>query len=759
MDLVLSRVDYLQVSSTCRRSMRLLRAEKKRSHQVVVADDTGSIVCFGAKKGQLQTVFKTQPTGKEVNRLELGGARGDKTKIFTSSGSTIRGVTKKGKEFFKFQTNLTETINSLYVEDVNIWTAGEFVYNVFVDCNDKNYYMAGDRINDMIVDVVSGDPSNVGGYDGVLGCQDRFIRVIQGSNLFYECALDGACNALARYTPRRRVGPDGDDVDEDTPDPAAKQREVLYGTDNGLVGVVQMDAVGIKKGWKIANTKRLGAVQCVAAYDLTEDGRNDVVVGRDDGSVEVYCFDVSDEPRLVFSKNVAESVTALDVGVVQNPPYREIVLSTYGGKVLSFTAAPEPERAPELDKPLPDPKEEKKKEKEKKAAGAKGPDPKGDMAKSIQSLRGDLDKLRGQVGQARDKYLKSTQDVVAVAPAFKVNDKFVLSGEDASYTLTIEIQTPIDVVALQSEAAIDLLDMDTSVAIVSRTPPEPESGSRLLATFRCQEAVSRLEIKLRSTEGHHGPLQVYVMPRVTPKSCTLLSYSIKPLSLHQRVAELPEDALTRPMSELRLTGSFSLADAHAWVVGVLPEVPARYPAGDELSFWFRNVFLGTLLTCTYKKGEASFRSDSLSTLAILKEFVSREATAKKISVRPSFDIKEESVPHVLRLLHPRVEYQRGLALKVRLIEALKELSMHEEDTSYMTDEYKGILANAETIQRDFANQPRRLEFLNCIVADLYIDRLKFKGLDGRARLPALQKLLESYDSIDRLTAFFLEPIA
>lgn len=35
------------------------------------------------------------------------------------------------------------------------------------------------------------------------------------------------------------------------------------------------------------------------------------------------------------------------------------------------------------------------------------------------------------------------------------------------------------------------------------------------------------------------------------------------------------------------------------------------------------------------------------------------------------DIKEESIPHTLNLLHPRLEYQLLLAKKVQLIDALK----------------------------------------------------------------------------------------
>ena len=44
--------------------------------------------------------------------------------VFAASGQMIRGVNKKGKDFFKLVTNLTEPIRNMRVEDTKIWTGG-----------------------------------------------------------------------------------------------------------------------------------------------------------------------------------------------------------------------------------------------------------------------------------------------------------------------------------------------------------------------------------------------------------------------------------------------------------------------------------------------------------------------------------------------------------------------------------------------------------------------------------------------------------
>lgn len=48
-------------------------------------------------------------------------------------------------------------------------------------------------------------------------------------------------------------------------------------------------------------TCRYGGVSCLSTFDLSGDGVEDIVVGRDDGVVEVYSMDDSNQPRLKFT--------------------------------------------------------------------------------------------------------------------------------------------------------------------------------------------------------------------------------------------------------------------------------------------------------------------------------------------------------------------------------------------------------------------------------------------------------------------------
>ena len=90
--------------------------------RVVVGDDNGAITCFEVKKADTKTVFKLEGESgdRAIGSVSLGGTLGHKDKIFASSGLKIKGLTKKGREFFTFISNLTEDIKFVVIFRVSI---------------------------------------------------------------------------------------------------------------------------------------------------------------------------------------------------------------------------------------------------------------------------------------------------------------------------------------------------------------------------------------------------------------------------------------------------------------------------------------------------------------------------------------------------------------------------------------------------------------------------------------------------------------
>ncbi|CAG2256202.1 BBS7 [Mytilus edulis] len=709
MELNLSRVDYLQVGVTSQKTTKLFPGAVGKTQRIVVGDQDGLLQCLQMKKGDAQVIFKAV-SPKGITRVELGGpVGGARERVFLSTGSEIKGFTKKGKNFLSFDTNLSEPIQSMFVEGADLFTCGNYVYNHYKDCKDTNYFLSADKISDVLCLPMEKNDD----ITPVLACQDRVLRVLQDAELLYEVEVPGPPVVLQLYG--KEAGEEGN--------------EILYGTSDGRVGLVQIGRFAPSHRWELPNEKRNGGVLSLDNFDITADGVLDLIVGRDDGLVEIYSYDEAEEPVQRFNHTLSESVTSVQGGCVATPGYDEIVCTTYAGWVLGLTS-----------------------EQQTKGMGPSEVVITAAASSKIGSLKQELDNLQVKVSTEREKYQQSagSKTAISAVPGFNTNDKFVLNREDASYTLSLELQLPIDNVLLQSDVPIDLLDVEKNSAVVSYSACNPEEGNYLLATYRCQANTTRLELKIRSIEGQYGTLQAYVTPRVQPKTCQVKQYNIKPLSLHQRTHVFDDN---RPLNTVKLTGQFSLAEMHSWVSFCLPELPERTPPGETVTFHFMSTFLDTLLECVYSKGEAVFRSDNISTISILKDVLTKEATKKKIRLDISYDINDESIAYTLNLIHPRLEYQLLLAKKVQLIDALKELQVHEEDLTFMSPEYRQILEEADALQAEFKRQPCHLERLYGMITDLYIDKFKFKGVNVKGKVPALLEVLDNYD-LQTLVEFF-----
>lgn len=720
MELELSRMDYTLVGITAPQTMKLLPSMGTRMMQkVTVADQDGVLQVFSVKKGDIQIGFKTLP-GAGISCLELGGALGTvKDKIFVSSENEVRGYTKKGKLFLGYDTNLTEYIKSMHVSGSNLLVCGKHAYNQYHDCKDTNSYLSGDQINDVIS--LSAEKTNR--LIPVLACEDRTLRVLDRSFLLHNIEVDAVPTVL--HLNGNEGGETGD--------------EILYGTADGRVGLVRVGRTEVNHRWILNDGKHRAGVLCMNCYDMSGDGVLDLLIGRQDGTLDIFSLgdDAGEEGKLSqrFSYSCNESITSINGGVVGNAGYEEVVVSTYTGFVFGMVSC---------------------------RTGVCSIDstgtPLSGISERLENLRFEIDEIEQRVNRERERYQAATQDKVdglSAIPFISINDKMTLCREDASYSLTLEVQTAIDNVLIQSDVPIDLLDVERNSAVVSYSACEPGSGNYLLATYRCQMNTTRLELRLRTIEGQHGTLRTYVTPLIQPKCCQVQQYMIKPLSLHMRCHSFDPQ---RPYNILTLKGAFSLGEIHTWVSFCLPEIPEKAPTGDKVIFTFVSTFLDTMLHCSYWKGEAEFRSDNISTISILKDVLTKEATKKKIKLEISCNVSDASVVHTLQLLHPKLEAQLALSKQVALLEALRELETHDaESLECLLPEYRHILKNEKELLAQYRRQPAHLDRLYGMITDLYIDRHKFKGINVKGKIPQLLEVLDKYD-LQNLLNFFEQSV-
>ena len=816
--LTFDRTDITQTAQAERGTMEVLPLSKgKRQNKIVLGDADGVVQALGMRKGEdtRSSVFKTRLGSDPIASLTLGAGKGQEDKIFVASGATVRGVNKKGKEFFKFSTNLTERIEDVRVDGVDMWATGEYFSNQFSDCADAHFFASNERIADArVAPVVLASEKNP-----ILACRDRFVRVVQGSELYYEAAVAGAASALhvcERNDARRREHRDEaarETVDTRAPKPSthsekralppdfehASRREVLFGTEQGLCGQLFLDGERVARGWVIdTNASRragAGGVSAIhAECDLTGDGRADVVIGRDDGSIETYAFDENGEPALAGRVACGEAVQTLRHGRVTTP-FPEILAHTFSGKVLSFRPGADSTSADGfgMGEALDDAQAAARRFAEKRR---------------VDDVRLETERLAAEVQVARAKYAELSGDLIAADGPSRVLDRFRLDAETATHRLTLEAPAAIESVAVHvSSARVDLLDEygagaeaffsredakkgagtsaprsaasgNATAAIVSRTPPElcqkVHGAPGALAVYRLpSENQTRFEIEMRCQEGAPGAIRACVIPRRPPKTVREVVREVKPLCLHRRVltetlvsesdgarSASSEDARSlvlgagRVAEALTATGDFLAEDAHQWVAELLDDVPNTL-AGDSFSYDFENALLGTRLRVAGTEGEASFWSDGATPLALIKAHVGKRAAKTNLRARFAFDGDDATPATFARRVHPLILETIRLARSNTLLEGLRELKMQEPELDrFLSPEYAAVLAEEKSVAAEASARRGRLAYLVGVVKDFFVDWHAFRGenvkkdmheVDAVFSRYALEKMVETLE--------------
>ncbi len=92
--------------------------------------------------------------------------------------------------------------------------------------------------------------------------------------------------------------------------------------------------------------------------------------------------------------------------------------------------------------------------------------------------RQDIEDLQTKVYELRDVYRETLDKstTLSALKSFNVTDKFELNRDDASYTLSISCDVPIDYVLLQCNVPVDLLEGHTNTAVSSYSDCDESVG-------------------------------------------------------------------------------------------------------------------------------------------------------------------------------------------------------------------------------------------------------------------------------------------
>ncbi|TPP67263.1 Bardet-Biedl syndrome 7 protein [Fasciola gigantica] len=744
--LKLNRVDHFQINATTNRCATLLVGDGKRSFSVLAVSDTlGQVNLFrfsesGAMEQKIFHITRPVTVMKTDDRTKKY-----KLRMMIAHDKQISTYSIKGKNLRNYKSNVDGEIYSFDHNMNDIYLATGHVYQKVSQNKEDEFLLCPDVITDIMIvsDIGSTSDTFV-----ALACQDCYIRILRMGVVSYELKLNSSPVCLTRGR---------------SPDCA------VYGAIDSTFGMVQFFESEAILCWEKSPHGQYGPVLAVNHFDLDQDGEPELIVAYEQGVVEVFSYDEFGYPQLIYSLDHHARLTAMAVGPFSNPIYPEIVCVTFTGSIFGLTTAPVSDR--------PD------------SGHAKNPTRIG-RERILKKLREDVKQLEIEVVELRASRCQLLPSFLVLNPT-ELTHTFQLDPVSSTYSLRLESAIPIDHVLVQSDCPVDLLDVVDNSAVKSVIPCTSEGDNNsVLVTYRCQTNTNQMELRLRTIEGKYGTLNIYLVPQgQTPCVCTRLQFPIWPLSLHRRTHEFPEGG---PINQLKLEGKFSLAELHQLIMFCLPDTPERPPlcigpsstedvrtgSTECARLVYESTFLSTHLECNYERNCALFRSDNLSTISVLKDAFTKEATKRKIHFIMDLDIHPDSVEYTLRCIRPRLESLLSLRLKVRLIEPLQQFIASQTQGVHHTNnlpsdtnipygrgenplpnslpaDCAAIWRDANKLQKAYRDQSCILDRLYGYLVDLYIDKYRFQGIDVKMRATDMLDILSHYD-FDKLLQFFSE---
>ncbi|KAM3131655.1 hypothetical protein pb186bvf_016186 [Paramecium bursaria] len=396
------------------------------------------------------------------------------------------------------------------------------------------------------------------------------------------------------------------------------------------------------------------------------------------------------EGEQLSQRKLNEKIIGIESGYFQQSNQLELLVLTYSGRLLILK-----EQQTQLFK------DEKKIIKEQEV--------------KFKQLQREVEELQSQLQGYKQK-----GEIVSINK-FKLNVKLLIKQ---NVTAIIDCQYPIQLITIQTDIPIErrcIQIQDTNIR--------------------------NYEIPLNLKEGIQGELTFYVQPQGMMVAQSFQT-EIKCLSLHQSINLISIKHLQ--LNTLSFKGNFSKADMNLWLNQLVPDLP---PSDDDtVCYLLRNNFTDTYLQIKFKQGSALFKSDSLLTIQISKQFIVQQANKRGIQIEVKWESNEDSIRTFIQKMKVIHEQYKEIEQKYQIIPALKEISIEFNDIS---KDMKAILDNEQEITKQFAELPRKLKYLEDLISDLYVASNSMKSLNTTEQQLETVKVFWNKD-INQLLSYIIK---
>eukprot|EP00210_Caulerpa_lentillifera_P004879 g4656.t1 len=700
----LTRNDLLQTAATRKKTLIVFPPGANKQQKFGVGDLSGVVQCLSIKKGDCHTSFKSLPTRHRVTAVTLGKGKTQRDKMFVAEDAVVKGLTKKGREFFRFDTNLTESISGIVVLDTQLCILGEYTVLTFLNNKENGVYLSPDRIND--ADAFLHDEK----LTIALACQDRAVRIVHGSTLVHQCSVRGipTCIVLSR----------------ESHDSSSNQRpgatELLFGTDQGELGQLLSDEEGLHGATLLESNESTGSIVALfSELDFTKDGMSDIAVGRDDGMVEIYSVDELGALKCVFQTKLPERINTVTGGFITSSSQQDLLVQTYSGKVIAFCPQGAGlfslQNAYSMGTNL--------------GSTIQTAERSEALQKRIMDLQSQLRTVSSQVKE-KQELNQSLLGVYSSLRGIDISHSCRYQATENCFVLTLEVERPLFCVAFCCDVQIELLEAQNSVAILSQSQwITAHQEYPVSAVYRCQDSANKLDIRFRCQEGNQGTITCFLIPKLSTKFAMQISHQILPLCLHERVLESDSETNLDSTNILTLKGDHRMEEICLLFSSALPDFPKQWPDDQESSLYYHNRHSGNHMEIKQRNQEVFVYCNDIIALEILKNKLIHESDARNQCIKVDTQVNITSVERSLKDLWIELSQCRLLNEKAKTAQALMEIAEQEDELSFLDVSLKNLLQDAVTILDAQKKNSERRETLSDSILSLITHCWRLIGLN------------------------------
>lgn len=159
-----------------------------------------------------------------------------------------------------------------------------------------------------------------------------------------------------------------------------------------------------------------------------------------------------------------------------------------------------------------------------------------------------------------------------------------------------------------------------------------------------------------------------------------------------------------------------------------------------MSYIYFSRVTNTHLKLEVTDGLLTVHSESVIPITIIKDILTRMANESSVALSQEWEVSKPSVLVILQKLEKEYNQFKEIERKYKLIAPIEEISPLETEECPLSEKYKAILANKDTVLAEYQRMPKNVKQLSHTVVQL---ATSYFALSNQTRTADKLKFLEA----------------